>query len=119
MRDEDRQNTDQGLFRIGTPECAVLFAVIVMVLALLYLSVGFGRMALIGLLMLAAAFIGGVKEKKQWFKNTLNRLIPAKKVVPYRTQNEEISKALQAMRAKQQADAAADREEEKADRQDG
>lgn len=104
MRDENRQNTDQGLFRIGTPECAVLFAVIVMVLALLYLSVGFGRMAVIALLMLAAAFIGGVKEKKQWFKNVINRLIPAKKVVPYRTQNEEISKALQAMRAKQQSD---------------
>ena len=103
----DRQNTPQGLFRIGTPECAVLFAMVAMVLALLLLTVGFWHMVWIALLMLAAAFLGGVRDKKQWIKNLINRLVPAKQIVPYRTQNEEISKALQAVREAQNKPGAA------------
>lgn len=114
MRD-DQQKRDEGLFRIGTPECAVVFALAAMVLALLFLTVGFWHMLWIGLLMLAAAFLGGIKNKKQWLKDVVNRLVPAKQVVPYRTQNEEISKALRAAREAQQS---APSEEDKPPKED-
>ena len=103
MRDDQQKQSD-GLFRIGTPECAVVFALAAMVLALLLLTVGFWHMLWIGLLMLFAAFLGGIRNKKQWFKDVINRLVPVKQAVPYRTQNEEISKALRAAREARQSE---------------
>ena len=115
MRDDRQKQDEEGLFRIGTPECAVLFAMAAMVLALLFLTVGFWHMLWIALLMLAAAFLGGVRNKKQWIKDVINRIVPAKQVVPYRTQNEEISKALRAARAAQQDGPAAEEQPAKDD----
>ena len=82
------------MFKVGTPECAISFAVITMVLAILFLMVGFWRTLLILLLMAVGAFLGGVKDKKQFFLNIINRLFPPKNTIPYRERNPEIEKAI-------------------------
>ena len=49
---------------------------------------------LIAALILVGAFIGGVKDKKEWIRNVINRLFPPKQNIPYREQNAEIEKAV-------------------------
>ncbi|MDO5325373.1 MAG: DUF2273 domain-containing protein [Clostridia bacterium] len=92
--------------KIGTPECAVFFAAAAMVLALLFLAFGFWNTVLVALIMLLGAFLGGVKDKKQWLKNLINRLVPDRNPVPYREQDPEI------IRAVRKATGASDADEE-------
>lgn len=82
------------MFQIGTPECAITFAVIAMVLALLFLVLGFWQTLLIAALVLVGAFIGGVKDKKEWIRNLVNKLFPPRQNMPYREQNAEIERAV-------------------------
>ena len=63
-------------------------------LTILFLMVGFWRTLLILLLMAVGAFLGGVKDKKQFFLNIINRLFPPKNTIPYRERNPEIEKAI-------------------------
>ena len=84
----------KNMLKIGTAECAIFFAVMAMVLALLFLIAGFWQTLLILALVLVGAFIGGVKDKKEWIRNTVNRLFPAKQAPAYREKNEEIAKAV-------------------------
>ena len=94
MSDKERKTIFSNIFTIGTPECAIFSAVIAMVLALLFLTVGFWKALLVGALMAVGAFLGGVKDKRQWLKNVINRLFPARSIVPYREQNPEIARAV-------------------------
>ena len=94
MSDPERKSRIANIFTIGTSECAIFFAVAAMVLALLLLTIGFWKALLVAVLMLAGAFIGGVEDKRQWLKNVINRLFPARTVVPYREQNPEIARAV-------------------------
>lgn len=96
----------KNMCKIGTPECAIFFAVAAMVLAILFLSLGFWNTVLVLLIMGLGAFLGGVKDKKGWLKKLLNRLVPDRKMVPYREQNPEI------IRTVREATAAADKREE-------
>jgi len=96
----------KNMCKIGTPECAIFFAVVAMVLAILFLSLGFWNTVLVLLIMGLGAFLGGVKDKKGWLKKLLNRLVPDRKMVPYREQNPEI------IRTVREATAAADKREE-------
>ena len=57
MNNERWKNFAQNMFRIGTPECAVSFGVIAMVLALLFLLLGFWQTLLIAALVALGAFI--------------------------------------------------------------
>lgn len=84
----------KNMFKIGTPECAVFFGITAMVLALLFLLVGFWQTLLIAVLVLAGVFCGGVKDKKEWIRNLVNHLFPPKQNIPYRERNEEIEKAV-------------------------
>lgn len=84
----------RNMFRIGTPECAISFAVIAMALAVLFLLVGFWQTLLILGLMLIGAFLGGVKDKKKWFQGIINKLFPPKNSIPYREKNPELEKAV-------------------------
>ena len=84
----------KNMFKVGTPECAITFAVIAMVLALLFLLLGFWQTLLIAALIVVGAFVGGVKDKKEWIRNVINRLFPPKQNIPYREQNAEIEKAV-------------------------
>lgn len=88
----------KNMFKVGTPECAVFFGAAAMVLALLFLLVGFWKTLLIAALVLAGAFIGGVKDKKEWLRNLVNRLFPPKQNAPYWERNEEIEKAVKESR---------------------
>ena len=84
----------KNMCKIGTPECSIFFAVVAMVLAILFLSLGFWNTVLVLLIMGLGAFLGGVKDKKGWLKKLLNRLVPDRKMVPYREQNPEILRAV-------------------------
>ena len=68
----------KNIFKVGTPECAIFFALVAMVLALLFLALGFWQTLLIVVLVLLGLFIGGVKDKGEWLKRTVNRLFPPK-----------------------------------------
>lgn len=94
MSDRERKSVLSNIFTIGTPECAIFFAVAAMVLGLLILTIGFWKALLVAVLMLIGGFLGGVKNKKQWLKNVINRLFPARSIVPYREQNPEIARAV-------------------------
>ena len=45
-------------------------------IAVLLMTIGFGRTLFLGLMGCAGAFIYGVKDKQQWLKDTVNRLFP-------------------------------------------
>ena len=92
MSDGKLKHFWNNMLKIGTPECAIFGSVVAMALALLFLLVGFWRTVLIGLLMLVGAFIGGVKDKKQWCRDRVNKLFPAPR--PYREDNEAIARAV-------------------------
>ncbi len=92
MSERRFKHFSDNLLRIGTPECAVFCASVAMVLALLFLLVGFWRTVLIAALMGIGAFIGGVKNKKKWLTDRINKIFPAPK--PYRESNEAIVRAV-------------------------
>ena len=75
----------RNVLKVGTPECAVFCAVIAMALALLLLTLGFWKTLLAVVIVCAGAFIGGVKDKKEFISRIVNRLFPPKTAVPYRT----------------------------------
>ena len=93
---EKLKNFFRQMFTIGTPECAVFFGVAAMVLALLFLLLGFWKSVMIAALVAVGAFLGGVKDKKGCISRVVNRLFPPKTSVPYREKatTEEIEKAL-------------------------
>ena len=82
-RNENKSFLNQA-FRVGTPECAVFSAGVAMLLGLLFLWVGFWKTLFIFCLMLVGAFIGGVGNKRDWPRDLINRLFPAKPAVTYR-----------------------------------
>ena len=105
----------KNMFKVGTPECAIFFGVAAMVLALMFLVAGFWETLLIIALVLVGAFIGGVKDKKEWLRKAANSLFPAKQQVPYRARNEEIKKAVQETLKEQAEEKAEEQAEEKED----
>lgn len=66
------------LLRWGTPACAAFCGLCGVVLAILLLTAGFWKTLFITLLCVIGVFVGGVKEKTQWVKDTINRLFPPK-----------------------------------------
>lgn len=84
MNRNDNKSFLGQAFRIGTPECAVFSAAVAMVLGLLLLWIGFWKTLFIFCLMAVGAFIGGVADKREWLRDLINRLFPAKSSVPYR-----------------------------------
>ncbi len=101
---ENRPNSFfRNMFRIGTPECAITFSLLAMLLAVLYLLLGFWKTLLIAVLMLLGGFLGGVKNKKEFISSQINRLFPPKSTVPYKETNEEISRAIREAREREEA----------------
>ena len=95
------------MFKVGTPECAITCGVAALVLAVLILLFGFWQTVLLLALMLLGMFIGGVKDKKGWLRNMVNRLFPPRTVQPYKADDVHIN-----VEEKEQA---AETEEEKAE----
>lgn len=105
MNDKRSNSFFDNMFKIGTPECAITFAAIAMILALLYLLLGLWKTLLIAVLMGLGGFLGGVKNKKQWISSLVNRVFPPKATVPYKEKNEEISRAIREAREREEAKA--------------
>ena len=103
-----QQNHVAKIFQIGTAECAIFFAFLAMVLALLFLSLGFWKTVLIAVLMALGLFIGGVKDKKGWISEKINRLFPPKQTVPYHANNEEIERVVKAVKENRETEEAKD-----------
>ena len=94
MNDRDDRPSVAGIFKVGTPECAIFSCVAGVGVGLLLLTVGFWNTLWIALLGAVGAFLGGTKGKKQVLKNVLNKVIPDKKTVLYRDQHPDIVKAV-------------------------
>lgn len=103
QNENKRSDLTARIFQIGTAECAVFFALVAMVLALLFLALGFWQTVLIAALMAVGLFIGGVKDKKAWIAQRVNKLFPPKQNVPYHASNEEIQRAVRAVKENQEA----------------
>ena len=94
MSEHQPKGSFKNIFKIGTPECAVFSGAAAMVLALLFLVLGFWRTVLVALVAAAGAILGGVTDKKEWLKKLINRLVPDRKQVPYRESNPAIVRAV-------------------------
>ena len=94
MNDSGKDSFFDRIGKIGTPECAIFAAVLAMALALLLLCTGFWNTVWVALITGAGAFIGGVKDKKQWLRDKINKLFPGPQAMPYREENEAIARAV-------------------------
>lgn len=84
----------RNMLKVGTPECAIFSGVVAMAAAILILLLGFWETLLVALLAAVGVFIGGVKDKKEWLRNVINRLFPARTQVPYRAEDVSIRKEM-------------------------
>ena len=100
MNDRDDRPSVAGIFKVGTPECAVFSCAAAVGVGLLLLAVGFWNTLWIALLGAVGAFLGGVKHKKEVLKGVLNRVIPDKRAVPYREQHPDITRAVRELVSK-------------------
>lgn len=98
-KEKKRNEFTAKILQVGTAECAVFFAALAMVLALLFLALGFWRTVLIAVLVCLGLFIGGVKNKKQWLTEKINRLFPPKQNIAYRAGkgDSELERAVKAV----------------------
>jgi len=65
-------------FRIGTPQCGLLFAALGAVLALMLLYMGFWRTLFVIVLAAVGYFIGASEDKAESLKALINRVFPPK-----------------------------------------
>ena len=65
-------------FRIGTPQCGLLFAALGAVLALMLLYMGFWRTLFVVVLAAAGYFIGASEDKAESLKALINKVFPPK-----------------------------------------
>ncbi len=96
QKENKRNEFTARILQVGTAECAIFFAVLAMVLALLFLYIGFWKTVLIAVLVCVGLFIGGVKNKKAWVSDKINRLFPPKSNVPYRATKEDLKQVMNA-----------------------
>lgn len=63
----------------GTPQCAVFYGIVGIILALFLIFLGFWKTLFVALLCAAGIFTGGVKEKDAFIKKIFNKLLPPPK----------------------------------------
>ena len=64
----------------GTPACGLILGTVLVVLGALVMWIGFWKTLLLGLLFALGYFLGAIDKKKEFLKNTANRLIPEKEI---------------------------------------
>ncbi len=64
----------------GTPACGLIFGTVLVVLGALVMWIGFWKTLLLALLFALGYFLGAIDKKKEFLKNTANRLIPEKEI---------------------------------------
>ena len=60
----------------GTPACGLVWGAILTVLGALVMLIGFWKTLVLALLFALGNFLGAIDKKKEFLKNTANRLIP-------------------------------------------
>lgn len=91
MNDKVKAFTE-NMFKIGTFECAAFCGVTALVVAVLILLLGFWQTVLVLAFLLLGLFLGGVKDKKNWLRNAINRLFPARQMTPYKAEDVRINR---------------------------
>ena len=82
----------ENMLKVGTPECAIFCGVTALAVAVFILLLGFWQTVLVAALLLLGVFVGGVKDKKNWLRNVVNRLFPARTMTPYKADDVRFAK---------------------------
>lgn len=64
----------------GTPACGLILGTILVVLGALVMWIGFWKTLLLALLFALGYFLGAIDQKREFLKNTANKLIPEKEI---------------------------------------
>ena len=64
----------------GTPACGLILGTVLVVLGALVMWIGFWKTLVLALLFALGYFLGAVDQKREFLKNTANRLIPEKEI---------------------------------------
>ncbi|MBO2516319.1 MAG: hypothetical protein CW338_03450 [Clostridiales bacterium] len=83
---DNKESFLKKLFTIGTPECAICFGVIGLIIAVLIILIGWGTLLVVALVAIGL-FIGGVANKKGLFKDIVNRIVPKQQTTLYRKED--------------------------------
>lgn len=64
----------------GTPACGLILGIILAALGALVMWIGFWKTLVLALLFALGYFLGAVDKKREFLKNTANKLIPEKEI---------------------------------------
>ena len=64
----------------GTPACGLILGTVLVVLGTLVMWIGFWKTLVLALLFALGYFLGAIDKKKEFLKNTANKLIPEKEI---------------------------------------
>ena len=64
----------------GTPACGLILGTVLVVLGALVMWIGFWKTLVLALLFALGYFLGAIDQKREFLKNTANRLIPEKEI---------------------------------------
>ena len=64
----------------GTPACGLILGTILVVLGALVMWIGFWKTLVLALLFALGYFFGAIDQKREFLKNTANKLIPEKEI---------------------------------------
>lgn len=64
----------------GTPACGLIHGTVLVVLGALVMWIGFWKTLVLALLFALGYFLGAIDQKREFLKNTANKLIPEKEI---------------------------------------
>ena len=64
----------------GTPACGLILGTVLVVLGALVMWIGFWKTLVLALLFALGYFFGAIDQKREFLKNTANKLIPEKEI---------------------------------------
>lgn len=68
----------QEMITIGTPACGLAGGIAGVIIAALLLSIGLWKTLFVAAVCLVGVFLCGVKEKSEFIKAVINKLLPSK-----------------------------------------
>lgn len=64
----------------GTPACGLILGTVLVMLGALVMWIGFWKTLVLALLFALGYFLGAIDQKREFLKNTANKLIPDKEI---------------------------------------
>lgn len=64
----------------GTPACGLILGTVLVMLGALVMWIGFWKTLVLALLFALGYFLGAIDQKREFLKNTANKLIPEKEI---------------------------------------